>query len=325
MKTMPISQALSFTAKSNNDNLHPSSFAYAMRPVDLSQVRTIPLQSRANKVAMEKFARPAAPGRSFAEFLETLPGILAGEQFRIVVSRIAAARKRGKPVIVSIGGHVVKCGLGPLLIDLMRRGIITTLAMNGSGAIHDFELALLGETSEDVAAGLENGAFGMVRETGEQMNQAINRVLTQPEAGMGQLLGDALLATEAPCREVSLLAAARQLEIPLTVHVAIGTDIIHMHPSANGAATGLASFNDFRLFTGRDTGVERGRVSQHRFGCHHAGSVSQGVYHCAESRGAFTGLLHRKHGHDRPLPPKRKHRAPPAHCRGRRLHAARTA
>ena len=164
-----------------------------MRPVDLSQVRTIPLQSRANKVARERFARPAAPGRSFAEFLETLPGILAGEQFRIVVNRIAEARKRDKPVIVSIGGHVVKCGLGPLLIDLMERGIITTLAMNGSGAIHDFELALLGETSEDVAAGLENGTFGMVRETGEQMNQAINRVLTESEAGMGYLLGDALL------------------------------------------------------------------------------------------------------------------------------------
>ena len=221
-----------------------------MRPVDLSQVQTIPLQTRQNKVARERFAAPAAPGRTFAEFLDTLPGILAGEQFRIVVNRIVEARKRGRPVIVSIGGHVVKCGLGPLLIDLMERGIITTLAMNGSGAIHDFELALLGETSEDVAAGLEHGTFGMVRETGEQMNRAINRVLDIPEAGMGQLLGEALTESQAPCREVSLLAAGRQLELPVTVHVAIGTDIIHMHPSANGAATGQASFNDFRLFTG---------------------------------------------------------------------------
>lgn len=221
-----------------------------MRPVDLSQVRTIPLQTRQNKVARERFARPAAPGRSFAEFLDALPNILAGEQFRVVVDRIVAARKRERPVIVSIGGHVVKCGLGPLLIDLMRRGIITTLAMNGSGAIHDFELALLGETSEDVAAGLENGTFGMVRETGEQMNRAINRVLSNTDAGMGRLLGEELLATDAPCRDVSLLAAACELNIPTTVHVALGTDIIHMHPSANGAATGQASFNDFRLFTG---------------------------------------------------------------------------
>ena len=221
-----------------------------MRPVDLSQVRTIPMETRRNKVARERFAQPAAPGRSFAEFLDTLPGILAGEQFRTVVHRIAESHRQGRPVIVSIGGHVVKCGLGPLLIDLMRRGIITTLAMNGSGAIHDFELALLGETSEDVAAGLEHGTFGMARETGEQMNRAINRVLSTPDAGMGWLLGDALGKSDAPCREVSLLAAGRSLDIPVTVHVAIGTDIIHMHPSANGAATGQASFNDFRLFTG---------------------------------------------------------------------------
>src|SRR5262249_3494387 len=153
-----------------------------------------------------------------------------------VVAAIVAARKRNAPVVVGLGGHVVKCGLNPVLIDLMERGIITALAMNGSAAIHDFEVALIGETSEDVAAGLKNGTFGMVRETGELMNRDVNRVLESPESGMGALLGDALLETKPPCLGSSLLAAARRLEIPLTVHVAVGTDTLHMHPSANGAA-----------------------------------------------------------------------------------------
>jgi hypothetical protein len=219
-------------------------------PVDLSRARTIPLQTRANKVALDRFARPPRKGQTVADFLAGLPGILAGDDFRAVVDAVVTARRNGRPVLAALGAHVIKCGLGPVLIDLMRRGALTALAMNGAGAIHDVELALIGETSEDVAAGLKAGTFGMVRETGELMHRAINRVLERPEAGMGALLGDALIEAGAPNREHSLLVTARQLGLPFTVHVALGTDIIHMHPGANGAALGQASFNDFRLFCG---------------------------------------------------------------------------
>jgi deoxyhypusine synthase len=219
-----------------------------LKPVDLSQVRTVPLQSRANKVARERFAQPPCAGRSVAEFLDSLPAVLAGDDFRAVVRAIVTARRNGRPVIVGMGAHVIKCGLSPVLIDLMRRGVVTALATNGAGAIHDFELALIGETSEDVAAGLKDGTFGMVRETGELFNAGVNRVLEQREQGMGGLLGDQLIALDAPNQDCSILVAGRRLGVPVTVHVAIGTDIVHMHGSADGAAIGLASFNDFRLF-----------------------------------------------------------------------------
>src|SRR5262245_41312357 len=221
-----------------------------MEPVDLNQVRRVPLESRANRFALTSFARPPKAGRSFAEFLTSLPGILVGSDFREVVAAIVAARRNGRPVIVGMGAHVIKCGLNPVLIDLMRRRIVTAIALNGSGAIHDFEIALIGETSEDVAAGLREGTFGMVRETGELFNQGVNKVLERQEAGMGGLLAEQLERIGAPHREYSLLAAGRRLKVPVTVHVAIGTDIVHMHPSANGAALGLATFNDFRIFAG---------------------------------------------------------------------------
>ena len=219
-----------------------------MRPIDFSQVRTIPLQTRQSKVALERFAQPPQAGRSFAEFIESLPKILTGEDFRAVVEAIVTAHYNGRPVIVGMGAHVIKCGLSLILIDLMERGIVTTVALNGSGAIHDFEVALVGQTSEDVATGLQDGTFGMVRETGELMNQAINRVLERSDAGMGGLLADQLMDVRAPHQDFSILVAGRRLNIPVTVHVAVGTDIIHMHPSANGAAIGQATFNDFQLF-----------------------------------------------------------------------------
>ena len=221
-----------------------------MRPVDLKQVRTVPLEARPNKVALERFAKPAAPGRSFREFLDSLPDILAGNDFRRVVAAIVAARREKRPVVLAMGAHVIKCGLNPVVIDLMRRGIVTALALNGSGAIHDFEIALIGETSEDVAAGLKDGTFGMVRETGQLMNAAINRVLQSPQKGLGRLLGEQIAELDLPQRGQSLLSAGRDLGVPVTVHVAIGTDIIHMHPSANGAAIGQATFNDFKLLAG---------------------------------------------------------------------------
>ncbi len=221
-----------------------------MQPVDLSRVRTVPLSTRPNKVNLEWFARPPRVGQSFADFFGGLPSILAGGDIRAVVAAVVAARRRGAPVIIGMGAHVIKCGLSPVLIDLMRRGVVTALALNGSGAVHDFEIALIGQTSEDVAAGLRDGTFGMVRETGELMNRAINGVLDRPDQGMGTLLADRLLEVQAPYLDYSLLAAARRLNLPATVHVAVGTDIIHMHPSADGAAIGRATFNDFRLFAG---------------------------------------------------------------------------
>ena len=216
-------------------------------PVDLSRVRTIPLQVRPNKVSQAKFARPAVKGQSAAEFLTGLPTILAGEDFRAVVKAIVDARRNNREVIVGFGAHVLKCGLSPVLIDLVRRGIVTALATNGSGAIHDFELALIGETSEDVAAGLKDGTFGMVKETGELMHSAINRSATRSEVGLGALLGEYLEEIPAPNADISVAVAARRAGIPFTVHVAIGTDIIHMHPGADGANLGRSSFNDFRI------------------------------------------------------------------------------
>jgi rfaE bifunctional protein nucleotidyltransferase chain/domain len=229
-----------------------------MQPVDLSRVRTIPLEKRPNKVGLSGFARPPRVGESVADFLAGFPDILAGRDFRDVVGAVAAARRNGRPVILGLGAHVIKCGLNPVVIDLMRRGLVTALALNGSGAIHDFEIALIGETSEDVAAGLKDGTFGMVRETGELFNRAVNLALERPEAGLGGLLAEELERVEAPHREFSLLAAARRFTVPVTVHVAIGTDIVHMHPSADGAATGRATFNDFRLFAAAVAGLSGG-------------------------------------------------------------------
>jgi hypothetical protein len=229
-----------------------------LRPIDLSRVRTIPPQARENKVTVQKFAQPPRPGRGFADFLTSLPQILAGDDFRRVVEAIATAHENGRPVIVGMGAHVIKCGLSPVIIDLMRRGIVTTVALNGAGAIHDFEVALMGGTSEDVAAGLQDGTFGMVRDTAELMNQAINRVLQHPDLGMGVLLAEQLLGVCAPYRIYSLLVAGRRLDLPVTVHVAVGTDILHMHASANGAAIGQATFNDFRLFAAAVFGLSGG-------------------------------------------------------------------
>jgi deoxyhypusine synthase len=220
------------------------------QPADLSRVRTIPLQVRPNKVSQHKFAKPPVKGQSAAEFLAGLPHILAGDDFRAVVQAVVTARRNQRPVVFGFGAHVLKCGLSPVLIDLMNRGIITALATNGSGAIHDFELALIGETSEDVAAGLKDGTFGMVKETGELMHEAINRALDRPKARLGELFGEQIEAIHAPNREISIAYTARKLGIPFCVHVAVGTDIIHMHPQADGAALGRASFNDFKLLCG---------------------------------------------------------------------------
>ena len=220
-----------------------------MQPIDLHRVHTISLKSRQNKSGIRHFAGLPEKGKTFSEFMHSLPTILAGEDFLQVVNAIVRSHRDKRQVIVGIGAHVIKCGLAPILIDLMRRGVITCIAMNGAGAIHDFEVAMIGETSEDVAAGLANGTFGMVRETGEWMNSAIQQIYKNSDRGMGFLLGEKLVSEDTPYKDLSLLAFGFASNVPVTVHVAIGTDIIHMHPSADGAAIGQASFSDFKLFS----------------------------------------------------------------------------
>lgn len=217
-------------------------------PIDLSAVTTSPLRERVNKVSVQDFATLPEPEIDLSPFLASLPNILKVPDFLELVDDIAAAHRNGKPVIAMMGGHVIKCGLSPLLIALAKRGVITGFAFNGASSIHDFEIALIGETSEDVAAYLQSGQFGMWEETGRLMNAAIQHA-ADTHIGMGEALGQQLVEMNAPYNAYSLLAAGIQHEVPITVHVAIGTDIIHQHPAANGAAIGEASFTDFRLLT----------------------------------------------------------------------------
>lgn len=228
-------------------------------PVDLSSVKTYPLKERINKVSVHDFARLPESEADISAFLASLPKILKGSDFLALVDAIIAAHQNRKPVIVMMGGHVIKCGLSPLLIALVKRGVITGFAFNGASSIHDFEIALIGETSEDVSAYLQTGQFGMWEETGHLMNTAIQHA-ADTGIGMGEALGKQLVEMNAPYNASSLLATGVQYDIPITVHVAIGTDIIHQHPAANGAAIGEASFTDFRLLTGLVEELEGGGV-----------------------------------------------------------------
>ena len=230
-----------------------------LKPVDMSSVKTYPLQNRVNKVSVHDFATLPESEIDLSAFLTSLPNILKGQDFLALVDAIVVAHQNKKPVIVMMGGHVIKCGLSPLLIDLAKRGVITGFAFNGASSIHDFEIALIGETSEDVAAYLQNGQFGMWEETGQLMNAAIQHA-ANTDIGMGEALGRKLIEMDAPYNAYSLLAAGIQHNVPITVHVAIGTDIIHQHPSANGAAIGEASFTDFRLLTAFVAALEGGGV-----------------------------------------------------------------
>ncbi|GIW05580.1 MAG: hypothetical protein KatS3mg060_0385 [Dehalococcoidia bacterium] len=216
----------------------------AYRPVDLSQVRTRPLGERPNKVDRRQFARPGQPGRSVADLIDGLPHQLGALELRAVVAAVVRAYRLGKPVIWGMGGHVIKTGISPLIIDLMERGVVRALALNGGASIHDVEIALIGGTSEDVQEGLRDGSFGMWHETGRFYNRAVN----DRRGGLGQRLGAAIVESNAPNRDLSVLARAYELGLPATVHITLGADIVHMHPEADGAALGEAAFEDFRLF-----------------------------------------------------------------------------
>ncbi len=217
---------------------------YAKRPLDLAGLKTVGLFERGGKVKIADFARAYRQGSGVGGWLDSLPRILAGDSFRAVVEALAAAREKRRAIIWGLGGHVIKCGLAPVLTDLMRRGYATVFALNGAAAIHDFEIALAGHTSEDVEAVLPDGRFGAAEETGREMNQASHQGDAEG-LGIGESLGRRL--SGAPHAEFSLLAQAYQQSVPVTVHVAIGTDTPHTHPAADGAAIGAASLREFRL------------------------------------------------------------------------------
>jgi hypothetical protein len=214
---------------------------------DLSGVRTYPLASRSSKARHEDFARPWDPATGFAGWLAALPNILAAADLRAVLDAMRTARATDRPLIWGLGAHLIKTGLSPVVIDLMERGYVSAIALNGAGLIHDFEVAIGGATSEDVEAGLGPGQFGMAEETGRELNEAIadgaRRTL-----GLGQAAAGYLARRQPPFAKLSLLCAAERLGVPATVHVGLGTDIIHMHPAASGEAIGACSLRDFRYF-----------------------------------------------------------------------------
>jgi hypothetical protein len=230
---------------------------FSYEEFDLSGVRTYPLASRKSKANAADFATPLAAEATVGQFVDALPSILAGADFKAVAGAMRAARAGARGIVWGIGAHVLKTGLSPVLIDLMARGYVSAVAMNGAGVIHDFELALSGSTSEDVEEALGPGRFGMAEETGSLLNAAITSGV-RAGLGLGQSVGRFLLEQPAPHANVSVLAAAAALEIPVTVHVAMGTDIIHMHPSASGAAIGEGSLRDFRYFTSIVSRLEGG-------------------------------------------------------------------
>jgi hypothetical protein len=228
---------------------------------DLSRVKTISIRSRKSKVTPRQFAVPFdAKADSFARFVAGLPDILVARDLRMLVDDILGAVRKRKPFIVMIGAHVIKVGLAPVLIDLMRRKVITAVAMNSAAAIHDVETALWGKTSEDVAANMLDGRFGMARETGEFINGTLREASRTTDQGYGESLGAHLVQAKARYAKVSILAAAHTLGIPATVHAAIGTDIVHQQPSMDGAATGEMSFRDFRTLCATCGGLTGGGV-----------------------------------------------------------------
>jgi hypothetical protein len=222
---------------------------YRQQPIDLSRIETYPLASRPSKVAVRDFAKPLTDdeARDAAALLDSLPRILAADTLRSITDAIIEAKSKNRAIIWGVGGHVIKTGLAPILIDLARRGFVSAVAMNGSGVIHDFEIAIAGWTSEDVDAALGSGAFGMAEETGRLINEAIRRGVAD-DCGVGEATGRALVEMNPQYADYSILHAAYLLKIPITVHVTIGTDIIHIHPHADGAAIGAATYRDFLLF-----------------------------------------------------------------------------
>jgi hypothetical protein len=218
-----------------------------LKPISLDRVKSYPLKERVSKVRIDDFAKPWRSGGDMSLWFGSLPKILAGDDFRKVVNNIVRAVQSGNIIILAMGAHAIKVGLNPVILDLLDRGIISGLAMNGAGIIHDTELAMAGHTSEDVGAQIGDGKFGMAEETGRFLNEAIVEG-AKKGYGLGRAVGAMLIKQKFPYNQYSLLARAFELNIPLTVHVAIGTDTIHFHPSVDGSSTGKTSHLDFRIF-----------------------------------------------------------------------------
>jgi hypothetical protein len=230
-----------------------------LKPYPQDKIQTYSLSSRKSKVSVDDFSRPFSPQKEFDQFVNSLPDILAGKDFKEFLILMQKARKKSKAIIFALGAHVIKVGLNPLLIGLMEKGWITGLALNGAGIIHDFEIAYSGHTSEDVADQIPNGRFGMAQETGELLNRAINSAKDH-DIGLGEAVGRLIESSDFPYKDFSIIGAAYRLEITTTVHVAIGTDTIHFHPSVDGEALGSASLRDFFLFCSLLRSLDRGGV-----------------------------------------------------------------
>jgi len=228
-----------------------------MSDFDPRKIKTYSLKDRASKVRIDELAAPHKKGAAFKDFFSSLPNILAAKHLHDVAAAIVQARKDKRPVMLGMGAHAIKVGLTPIIIDLMERGVITSLSLNGAGIIHDFELALIGQTSEDVDKEILSGAFGMAEETGSMINNAIRSGADQG-LSIGEAVGKMVHTGAFPHKDKSLLAAGARLDVPVTVHVAIGTDIIHMHPSFDGGATGEAAARDFRKFCSLVADLEGG-------------------------------------------------------------------
>lgn len=227
------------------------------RPADFSRLRLRPLAGRAHKVGVNAFARPADPAESFSAWLDALPDVLAARELRELAAAIVAARQDGRRIVWACGAHVIKVGLAPLLIDLMQRRCVDALVLNGACAIHDWEIAAVGATSEEVGPGLDDGSFGMVTETGNALHAAAAEAARRGE-GLGSAIARAIAESDLPYRERSLIGACHRLGVPVTVHVAIGADTIHAHPEADGAAIGAATFVDFRRLVSLVAELDRG-------------------------------------------------------------------
>jgi len=228
-----------------------------LNPISLDGVKSYPLKERASRVKIDDFGEPWRFGGNMGEWIKSLPRILAGNDFRKIVNNIVRAAQSGKMVVLAMGAHPIKVGLNPVIIDLLEQGIIGGLAMNGAGIIHDTELAMVGYTSEDVSTQLRDGQFGMAEETGRFLNEAIIEGAKQGY-GLGRAVGAMLIREKFPYNRYSLLARALELDIPLTVHVAIGTDIIHLHPGVDGCSIGKTSHLDFRIFASLVSKLEGG-------------------------------------------------------------------
>lgn len=217
--------------------------------LDFAGIKTVSIKTRKSKVSPKDFARSIDPRRStVVDFIDSLPRVLVAEDLRRLVEDIVRSRRRKRPVILMMGAHVIKVGLSPIIVDLLKRGIITHVAMNSAAAIHDVETAMWGHTSEDVAVNILDGKFGMARETGEFINKALVKAMMESSDGYGEALAKKLIALKAKHAGVSVLATCYRLDIPVTVHAAIGTDIVHQQPTMDGAATGEMSFRDFKIF-----------------------------------------------------------------------------